>query len=99
MVIIEVDCEFDRLDALLGMHSWSEFLLAPSEEEANNSSKVFYCTYHNADALKDSGGWIVVLMEVVLLIPSITSSSVIVDGIALKSRSVGFRDGISITSR
>jgi hypothetical protein len=77
MVIIEVDCEFERLEALLGMHSWSEFLLAPTEEEAGNSSKVFHCTYHNAEALRDAGGWVVVLMEVVLLIPSIASSSVI----------------------
>jgi len=55
MVIIEVDCEFERLEALLGMHSWSEFLLAPTEEEAGNSSKVFHCTYHNAEALRDAG--------------------------------------------
>lgn len=32
MVAIEVDREFERLNALLGMHSWSEFLLAPTEE-------------------------------------------------------------------
>lgn len=56
MVIIEVDREFDRFDNLLGMHSWSEFLLAPTEEEAGNSSKVFYCTYHNANAVRGAGG-------------------------------------------
>lgn len=74
MVIIEVDREFERFDALLGMHSWSEFLLAPTEEETGNSSKVFYCTYHNAEAVRDAGEWVVVL---VLLIPFIASSSVI----------------------
>jgi hypothetical protein len=77
MVIIEVDREFERFDALLGMHSWSEFLLAPTEEDAGKSSKVFYCTYHNAEAVRDAGEQVVVLMKVVLLIPSIGSSSVI----------------------
>lgn len=55
MVIIEVDREFERFDALLGMHSWSEFLLEPTEEEAGNSSKVFYCTYHSAEAVRGAG--------------------------------------------
>jgi hypothetical protein len=79
MVIIEVDREFERFDALLGMHSWSEFLLAPTEEEAGNSSKVFYCIYHSAEAVRKAGGWVVVLIEVALLvlIPFITSSSII----------------------
>ena len=77
MVIIEVDREFEGFDALLGMHSWSEFLLAPTEEEAGKSSKVFYCTYHNAEAVRNAGGRAVDLMEVVLLIPFIAPSSVI----------------------
>jgi hypothetical protein len=55
MVLIEVDREFKGIDALLGMHSWSEFLLAPTKEEAGKSSKVFYCTYNNAKAVKDAG--------------------------------------------
>ena len=61
------------------MHSWSEFLLARTEGEAGNSSNVFYCTYHNADseAIRDAGGWVVVLMDVVLLILFIASSSAI----------------------
>jgi hypothetical protein len=58
MVIIEVDREFGTFDALLGMLSWSEFLLAPTEEEAGNSSKVFYCTYRNAETVRDAGGWL-----------------------------------------
>jgi hypothetical protein len=77
MVIIEVDREFERFDALLGMHSWSEFLLAPTEEEAGNSSKVFYCIYHNAEAVRNAGGWVAVLMDVARLIPFFVSSPVI----------------------
>ena len=68
MVIIEVDREFKRTDALFGMHSWSEFLLAPTTEEAGKSSKVFYCTYNNGKAVKDAGGRVVALTDVVLLI-------------------------------
>jgi hypothetical protein len=56
MVIIELDREFNRLDVLLGMHSWSEFLLAPTNEEVGKSSKVFFCTYNDAKAVKDAGG-------------------------------------------
>jgi hypothetical protein len=70
MIIIVVDREFERFDALLGMHSWSEFLLEPTEEEAGNSSKVFYCTYHSAEVIRGAGAWVVVLMDVVLLIHS-----------------------------
>ena len=68
MVVIEVDREFERIDALLGMHSWSEFLLAPTKEEAGKSSKVFYCTYNNGKAVKNAGGRDVALTEVALLI-------------------------------
>jgi len=68
MVILEVDREFEGFDVLLGMHSWSEFLMAPTEEEAGKSSKVFYCTYHNAEAVRGAGGSVVVLMGVVVLI-------------------------------
>ena len=52
-----MDCEFERLDALLGMHFWSEFLMAPTAEEAGNlkSSEVFFCTYNTNKAIKDGG--------------------------------------------
>lgn len=66
MVVIEVDQEFERIDTLLGMHSWSELLLAPTTEEEGKSSKVFYCTYNNAKAMRDAGGWVVALTEVVI---------------------------------
>ncbi len=46
MIVIEVDCEFQRFDVLLGMHSWSKFLLAPTAEEAGKSSEVFFCSYN-----------------------------------------------------
>jgi hypothetical protein len=65
MIIVEVDCEFQRFDVLLGMHSWSKFLLAPTAEEAGNSSEVFFCSYNTNKAIKD---WWVALMEVVPLI-------------------------------
>ncbi|KAH9980715.1 hypothetical protein BJV74DRAFT_779079 [Russula compacta] len=55
MVIVEVDREFEKWDALLGLHSWSEFLLAPTTEEAGKSSKVFFCTYSTGKALGDAG--------------------------------------------
>lgn len=68
MVIIQVDHEFENWDALLGLHSWSEFLLAPTTEEADKSSKVFFCTYSTGKALSDAGRSLLLLMEVVLLI-------------------------------
>ncbi|KAH9058215.1 hypothetical protein EDB87DRAFT_1578207 [Lactarius vividus] len=56
MVVIEVDREFDRFDELLGLHAWSGFLLKPSEEQKDKSSKVFYCTY-NTGRLVEKNGW------------------------------------------
>ncbi|KAH9018392.1 hypothetical protein EDB85DRAFT_617998 [Lactarius pseudohatsudake] len=56
MVVIEVDREFDRFDDLLGSHAWSGFLLKPSEEQKDKSSKVFYCTY-NTGRLVEKNGW------------------------------------------
>ncbi|KAH9018393.1 hypothetical protein EDB85DRAFT_618061 [Lactarius pseudohatsudake] len=59
MVVIEVDREFDKFDELLGLHAWSGpsgFLLKPSEEQMDKSSKVFYCTY-NAGRLVEKNGW------------------------------------------
>ncbi|KAI0301739.1 hypothetical protein B0F90DRAFT_1628322 [Multifurca ochricompacta] len=62
MVIIEVDRDFDRFDDLLGMHSWSKFLLRPTEEELDKSSKVFYCAY-NSGRLVEKSGWKRVTIE------------------------------------
>jgi hypothetical protein len=45
-VVIEVDREFNKLEMLLGMHSWSKFLLKPTDEEVGKASKVFWCTYN-----------------------------------------------------
>ncbi|KAH9018784.1 hypothetical protein EDB83DRAFT_173208 [Lactarius deliciosus] len=56
MVVIEVDRDFDRFDDLLGLHDWSGFLLKPSEEQKDKSSKVFYCTY-NTGRLVEKSGW------------------------------------------
>jgi len=51
-----VDCEFQRFDVLLGMHSWSKFLLAPTAEEAGKSFEMFFCSYNTNKAIKDGGG-------------------------------------------
>ena len=41
-----MDREFNRLGTLLGMHSWSKFLLKPTDEEVGKTSKVFWCIYN-----------------------------------------------------
>jgi len=56
MIIIEVARDFKRIGDVLGMHSWSEFLLAPTAEETGKSSEVFFCTYNTNKAVKDGGG-------------------------------------------
>jgi len=56
MIVVEVDREFERFDAVLGKHSWSDFLLTPTEEEAGKSSEVFFCTYHTNGAVRNGGG-------------------------------------------
>ncbi|KAF8262689.1 hypothetical protein EI94DRAFT_1601239 [Lactarius quietus] len=57
MVIIEVLRDFDdNFDKLLGLHTWSECLLQPTEEQMDKSSKVFYCTY-NTGRLVEKNGW------------------------------------------
>ncbi len=55
MVIIEVHRAFDRFDDLLGLHAWSEFLMKPTEEEIDKSSKVFYCTYNTGRLVENNG--------------------------------------------
>jgi len=56
MVIIEVDRDFEQFDSLLGMHTWSKFLLKPTEEESDKASKVFWCHY-NSGRLVQKNGW------------------------------------------
>ena len=55
MVVIEVDRDFDGFDELLGMHTWSKFLLNPTKEEIDKSSKVFYCTYNTGRLIEQNG--------------------------------------------
>ena len=57
MIIVEVDREVTRIEDVLGMHSWSEFLLAPAAEEAGKSSEVFFCTYNTNKDVKNGGGY------------------------------------------
>jgi len=56
MVVIEVDHDFDSFENLLGLHTWSEFLQRPTEEELEKASKVFYCTY-NTGRKVEKNGW------------------------------------------
>ena len=55
MVVIEVDRDFESFDQLLGMHTWSEFLQKPSEEQLDKVSKVFYCTYNTGRLVEKHG--------------------------------------------
>ena len=64
MIVVEVDREFERFDAVLGKHSWSDFLLTPTEEEAGKSSEVFFCTYNTDRAVKNGGGFALYLMQI-----------------------------------
>ena len=69
MIIVEVDREFERFELVLGMHSWSEFLLAPTEEEAGMSSEVFFCTYNTNTTVRGGGVLLrLALMAMILLI-------------------------------
>ena len=55
MVVIEVDRDFESFDQLLGLHTWSEFLQNPSEEQLDKVSKVFYCTYNTGRLVEKHG--------------------------------------------
>jgi hypothetical protein len=56
MVIVEVDRYFEPFDSLLGMHSWSQFLKRPTEEDMDKSSKVFWCVYNSGRLVQKNGG-------------------------------------------
>jgi len=55
MVIIEVAREYPHFDRLLGEHRWSEFLREPSEQEKDQVTKVFYCTYSTGRQVQKNG--------------------------------------------
>ena len=55
MVIIEVDRDFETFDSLLGQHTWSKFLLKPTEEESDKASKVFWCLYNSGRLVQKNG--------------------------------------------
>ena len=55
MVVIEVDRDFESFDRLLGLHTWSEFLQNPSDEQLDKVSKVFYCTYNTGRLVEKHG--------------------------------------------
>ncbi|KAJ8586439.1 hypothetical protein M405DRAFT_843857 [Rhizopogon salebrosus TDB-379] len=56
MVIIEVARECPQLDRLLGEHRWSEFLKKPAEQDKDQVSKVFYCTYSTGRQVQKNVG-------------------------------------------
>ncbi|KAH9976394.1 hypothetical protein BGW80DRAFT_1168097, partial [Lactifluus volemus] len=55
MVIIEIDCGFDKFEILLGMHSWSRILLNPIQAELSESSKVFCCNLETGSSIEENG--------------------------------------------
>jgi hypothetical protein len=55
MVIIEVDCEFNRFDDLLGKHTWSNMLVNPVSDESDKSSEVFYCKLETGRDVEKKG--------------------------------------------
>jgi hypothetical protein len=55
MVVIEVDRDYESFENLLGLHTWSEFLQRPNEEELDKASKVFYCTYNTGRKVEKNG--------------------------------------------
>jgi hypothetical protein len=68
MIVVEVDRELGRFDAVLGKHSWSDFLPTPTKEEAGKSSEVFSCTYHTNEAVRNGGGLLSIRELNVLLV-------------------------------
>ena len=55
MVIIAVDCEFDRFDDLLGKHTWSKMLVDPTSEESDKSSEVYFCNLKTGRDVEKKG--------------------------------------------
>jgi len=55
MVIIEVDRDFEQFEMLLGKHEWSKFLLRPTKEEEDKTSKVFWCHYNSGRLVQKHG--------------------------------------------
>lgn len=55
MVIIEIARECPQLDRLLGEHRWKEFLKKSSEQEQDQVTKVFYCTYSTGRQVQKNG--------------------------------------------
>jgi hypothetical protein len=55
LVILEIERKFDGFERLLGEHRWSEFLLAPSAEEKDRVSQVFYCLHKSGREVQKDG--------------------------------------------
>ena len=66
MVVIEVDRDYESFENLLGLHTWSEFLQRPTQEELDKVSKVFYCAYNTGRIVEKNGLSHVVLVVALL---------------------------------
>lgn len=55
MVIIEINRDYPHFDHILGEHRWSEFLQSPTEEEKDQATQVFYCTYNTGRIVQKNG--------------------------------------------
>lgn len=72
MVVIAVDREFNRFHELLGLHTWSEFLMEPDEEQMDESSTVFYSTF-NTSRLVNTGSCYIALLSFVTYVSQVGS--------------------------
>ncbi|KAI0061938.1 hypothetical protein BV25DRAFT_1826226 [Artomyces pyxidatus] len=54
MVIVEIDRNFD-FKRVLGEHKWSKFLKTPTEEEADRTSRAYYCTLNTGRKVQKNG--------------------------------------------
>ncbi|KAH8110567.1 hypothetical protein DFH11DRAFT_1690809 [Phellopilus nigrolimitatus] len=57
MVIVEVEksCPKDKINALLGLHKWSEFLRNPEPDQYDKESRVYYCRYKSGRQVQKNG--------------------------------------------
>ncbi|KAL5512578.1 hypothetical protein ACEPAG_3231 [Sanghuangporus baumii] len=55
MVIIEVMKDCPRLNALLGVHKWREFLRRPNPDQAKMESRIYYCRFSTGREVQKHG--------------------------------------------
>ena len=52
MVIIEVKKHCPKINSLLGLHKWSEFLKNPASDQVGNESRIYHCRYSTSSELR-----------------------------------------------